>query len=201
MKRTKGSLGLGTNVVELLLPHRRPLLMVDAVDAFEPGPEPALVAGRHVSGNEGIFAGHFPALNLWPGVFTIEGMGQSCQLLFTIVEIRRRCEERGAHPDDALRELVNLERGFTLHPAFRPEEGRAFRELLSGAGAARCLGLASSVDVKLVAPVFAGCRIEYRVRLVHRLEDHLRFEVSAAVEGRIVARGAMTAVAGAAMPF
>jgi 3-hydroxyacyl-[acyl-carrier-protein] dehydratase len=175
--------------------------MVDTVDAFHPGPEPALVAGRHISANEGVFDGHFPTLNLWPGIYTIEGMGQSCQLLVTIVEFRRHYEERGADPDDALRELVNLERGFTLHPGFQAEQGRAFKDRLSQPDAELGLGLSSSVDVKLLAPVFAGCRLTYEVRLTSRLENHMRFDVSASVEDRVVARGSMTAVTGVPRAF
>jgi 3-hydroxyacyl-[acyl-carrier-protein] dehydratase len=201
MRKSKDNLGIGTNVVELLLPHRRPLLMVDTVDAFRPGEEPALVAGRHVSANEGVFDGHFPTLNLWPGIYTIEGMGQSCQLLVIIVEIRRRYEEGGADPDEGLRELVNLERGYTLHPGFDAGRGSAFKERLSQPDAGLDLGLSSSVDVKLLAPVFAGCRLTYEVRLTNRLENHLRFEVAASVEERIVARGSMTAVTGVPRSF
>ena len=74
-------LALGADVVQMLLPHRRPFLLVDAIDAIVLGPRPMLCAHKMVSANEPVFEGHFPGLSLWPGVYTIEGLGQTTNLL------------------------------------------------------------------------------------------------------------------------
>jgi 3-hydroxyacyl-[acyl-carrier-protein] dehydratase len=186
-----GALALGSNVVELLLPQRRPMLMVDRIEAFEAAPRPALEASRHVSANELFFEGHFPGLHLWPGCLTIEGMGQTAQLLVAVLAIRALHAEAGGEAGDALAALANLERGFTLHPAYDAARGEDFlrrRRELGGPS----LALGAAVDVKLLGPVFAGQKLDYRAELEAEHGDLMRFRVEAATGGVPVARGTMT---------
>jgi 3-hydroxyacyl-[acyl-carrier-protein] dehydratase len=194
----KGNLRLGANVVELLLPHRRPLLLVDFIDHFEDGDEPSLRAGKHVSAGDAVFDGHFPALYLWPGIYVIEGLGQSCHLLSVLLEIRRGLAEQGADPDQVLETLRNLDLGYRLHPGFKPEIPEEMVEAFGLVGLH--LGLASSVDIKFVKPVFAGQRLDYAVRITHRLDNMVRCGVEARVEGQIVAKGTTTASQGHLVP-
>lgn len=181
----------GADVVAALLPHRAPLLMVDRLESFTPGAQPSLRAGRAVSVNEPVFQGHFPGLSLWPGVYTIEGMGQSCQLLVTVLAIAEGFARAG-HGADAVAEAL---RG--MDPRHRIRGGaaslfaEALREHLGPPGAH--VGVSAAVDVRLLEPVFAGDLLEYEVRLTH-VRDHVRrFDVAASVERRPVARGTMTA--------
>jgi 3-hydroxyacyl-[acyl-carrier-protein] dehydratase len=67
--------------IERLLPQRPPLLLVDRVTATGDGGEPSLVAALDVTGDETVFAGHFPGRPVWPGSYTIEGLAQACALL------------------------------------------------------------------------------------------------------------------------
>ena len=71
---------LDAEAVRQLLPHRPPLLLVDAVDAFSSEP-PALRAHKLITAAEPVFAGHFPDRAIWPGVYCIEGLAQTCALL------------------------------------------------------------------------------------------------------------------------
>src|SRR5690606_29174491 len=70
--REEHRLELGPDVIERLIPHRRPLIMVDRVRGFELGERPTLWATRNVSANEPVFDGHFPGLHIWPGIYTQE---------------------------------------------------------------------------------------------------------------------------------
>jgi 3-hydroxyacyl-[acyl-carrier-protein] dehydratase len=71
---------LGPEIVQRLLPHRPPLLLVDAVTQFAVDP-PSLTATKHIAATEAVFAGHFPGRAIWPGAYTIEGLAQACALV------------------------------------------------------------------------------------------------------------------------
>jgi 3-hydroxyacyl-[acyl-carrier-protein] dehydratase len=196
MKRfdeTRQELKLGSEVVQLLIPHRRPLLLVDSVIAYRRAERPVLWAKRMITANEEIFAGHFPDLHLWPGIYTQEGMGQACHLLQVIAVMQDAWEERGHPPEQVLAALRNLEMGYRLHPGYRPQDSAFLKDL--GRDMAR-LGMSGSVDIRFLAPVFAGQCIEYTVTRTHVLDRLARFEVEAESEGRLVAQGRITGAIG-----
>lgn len=184
------ALGLGTNVVELLLPQRWPLQMVDRIEKVHEEAQPVIEASRFLSASDVVFRGHFPGFHLWPGVLTIEGMGQAGAALSAIIAIRDRMAAPSGDRDAGYEALRNLERGFTLHPGFKPREADEFRAAMRGWDIGASVGAA--VDVKLRRPVFAGQRLDYRVRAAHTVGDMVRYEVEASVNGAIVADGTMT---------
>ena len=183
------TLQLGSNVIEVLLPFRRPLNMVDKVVAYERAPVPRLRAYRCITANEPVFEGHFPGLHLWPGIYTQEGLGQAGAILAMIVGMQETWESKGGDPGEVLEALRNLERGFTMHPGYRPKD---HAKLLEELGAGRYLGLSASVNLKFLNPVFAGQRLDYEVVLVKRMDKLLRMEVEAAVENKTIVQGIMT---------
>lgn len=183
------TLHLGSNVIEVLLPFRRPLSLVDGVEAYERNPVPRLRSYRCITANEPVFDGHFRDLHLWPGIYTQEGLGQSGAILAMIVGMQEAWEGKGGDPAEVLEALRNLERGFTMHPGYRPQD---HAKLLEESGAGKFLGLSASVNLKFLNPVFAGQRLDYEVALVKRMDRLLRMEVEATVAGRTIARGIMT---------
>lgn len=194
----KTTLDLGPDVVQRLLPHRRPFLMVDRVESFEDGPTPTLVAARHISSNEPIFEGHFPGLHLWPGVYTIEGLLQTGNLLHILHVARELVRADGHDPDLVLAALKNLELGYRLQPGYQPALTERFSRLLGEtADPISRGGLAGAVDVKLLQPVFAGQRLEYRVTLSRVVDQLQRFDAEATVAGKTVAKGTLTSSRGA----
>jgi len=195
----RGNLKLGSNVIELLLPHRRPFIMVDFIDSYQYSPKPSLRAGRHISANEEVFKGHFPNLHIWPGVYTQEGLGQACNLLLVLVKLQRAWEEKGHDPIEVIELLRNLELGFRLHPGFKPAFSKGMLsafDILKGQ-----VGMSSSVEMKFLQPVFAGQCLDYQVNLTHEFDRQARFEVEAQVGGIPVARGKLTAVLGIRVPL
>lgn len=196
----KTLLELGPDVVQRLIPHRRPLLMVDRVESYEDGPQPTLRATRFISSNEPVFDGHFPGLHLWPGVYTIEGLLQTSNLLHILYVARQLVKEGGEDPDSVFAALVNLERGYRFHPGYQPELTERFTALLGAdPDPVSRGGLAGAIDVKLLSPVFAGQRLDYAVTLNRVVEQLQRFEVEASVAGRTVAKGVVTSSRGAMM--
>lgn len=183
-------LKLGADGVQRLLPHRRPFLFVDAIDAIAIGPRPSLRARKLVSSNEPVFDGHFPGHALWPGVYTIEGLGQATNLLNLLIALAEGFEQHGGTAADLIEALRGIDARARL--GARPPsaiEGR----LIEALGEPRSrIGYAGAVDIKLIEPVFAGATIEYRVTRTHVLANATRYDVEARVEERPVARGTMT---------
>lgn len=185
------SLRLGPDVIAALIPHRRPLVMVDGVAAYRHAPAPTLWAHRHISANEDIFTGHFPGVHLWPGVYTIEGLGQStliCAILAYLVGERERAGGTAADVYQALRAKQRA----TTQPLGR---AAAAASVLDGERAPRA-GMAGHIDVKFLAPVFGGCRLDYVVAMTHVVAPLARFDVEAFVDGAPVARGTMSGMLG-----
>jgi 3-hydroxyacyl-[acyl-carrier-protein] dehydratase len=198
-KRRPDALDLGPDVLRILLPHRRPFLMVDRITAYAPDKAPpTLRAVRHISANEPVFTGHFPELSIWPGVYTQEGLGQSCNLLVVLLELQRANKAQGTDPQGVLDALSNMELGHRLHPGFKPELAEQLLSWLPGSS--EFIGFTAAVDLKFMAPVFAGQRLDYLVQLTHRLDDMVRCDVEAQVEGAPVVRGTITGKLGIDLP-
>ncbi len=79
--------------VELLLPHRFPILLVDRVTAFYGPPRSEVQASYCVPADHPILAGHFPGRPIWPGALTIEGLAQTANLLGALLAC---LDDRGA---------------------------------------------------------------------------------------------------------
>lgn len=86
MRPLRLDLELDRRVVEGLLPHRPPLLLVDTIRGFRADPA-ALAAETVISPDHPVFAGHFPGRPLWPGVYTIEALAQASLLLFRLLQV------------------------------------------------------------------------------------------------------------------
>jgi 3-hydroxymyristoyl/3-hydroxydecanoyl-(acyl carrier protein) dehydratase len=185
----------GAEVVRMLIPQRPPLLLVDRALAFDRA-RPSLRCDKLISANEPVFAGHFPDLALWPGAYTIEGLGQAANLLEALSALTRACEEQGQDPDaliDALRDL---------HAAHRlSNKPLRSHPILEGYRGPSRVAMSAAIDVKLLEPVFAGQRLEYSVARTHSIGDAGRFAVEAWVDGRPVARGSITGSARFTLPL
>lgn len=65
--------------IETLIPHRPPFLWIDRVQELEPGVR--CVAVKFIDPASPIFAGHFPAKPILPGVLLIEAMAQTAGVM------------------------------------------------------------------------------------------------------------------------
>ena len=62
-----------------MIPHRPPFLWIDRVEELEPGVR--CVAVKFVDPADPIFAGHFPAKPILPGVLLIEAVAQTAGVM------------------------------------------------------------------------------------------------------------------------
>ncbi len=65
--------------IETMIPHRPPFLWIDRVEELEPGVR--CVAVKFVDPADPIFAGHFPAKPILPGVLLIEAVAQTAGVM------------------------------------------------------------------------------------------------------------------------
>jgi 3-hydroxyacyl-[acyl-carrier-protein] dehydratase len=65
----------GRDVLEQLLPHRAPMLLLDGIDAVDVA-QSTVRGYRTLRADDLGFAGHFPEGAIYPGVLLIETMGQ-----------------------------------------------------------------------------------------------------------------------------
>ena len=73
-----------TDDVKKVIPHRAPMLLVDNVVQMEP--EQSITTTWHIDPEREIFKGHFPGDPVLPGVYTVENMAQTADILILSTE-------------------------------------------------------------------------------------------------------------------
>jgi 3-hydroxyacyl-[acyl-carrier-protein] dehydratase len=79
------TLPFGTSVIQKLLPHRYPFLLIDRVVEFESGKR--VLAYKNLTVNEPFFQGHFPNHPVMPGVLVVEALAQTGGVLDQLTHI------------------------------------------------------------------------------------------------------------------
>ena len=173
-------------IIELLLPHRTPFLMVESIVGYIGGDAPILNAERPIRRSEPVFSGAEPPL-YWPSVYIIEGLGQCCSLLSLIWIWEHRCAANALSSENVSAVLANT----------KSADGDYISEQLleifgdSTMNTTSRIGMLASVDVEIVGCVKAGELLQYRVELKRVFGRLVSFAVQASVETQVVARGTM----------
>ena len=69
-------------LIQRVIPHRYPFLMIDRVRDIRPGV--SAIGVKNVTVNEPHFQGHFPGVPIMPGVTIIEAMAQTAAVLVSL---------------------------------------------------------------------------------------------------------------------
>jgi 3-hydroxyacyl-[acyl-carrier-protein] dehydratase len=124
--------------IEKRIPHRPPFLWIDRVEELEPGVR--CVAWLLVDGTNPLFAGHFPARPILPGVLIIEAVAQTAAVMLGAEAPAAGC---------ALLAAVNRFKFF--RPVTPGMHLRIETRLLTRAGKMACIEGTVSVDGAKVA--------------------------------------------------
>ena len=75
---------LSKEEIKAIIPHRDPMLLVDPVEEMVPGDR--IAATFYVDPAREIFKGHFPGEPVLPGVYSVECMAQTADILLLSAE-------------------------------------------------------------------------------------------------------------------
>jgi 3-hydroxyacyl-[acyl-carrier-protein] dehydratase len=129
--------------IQALIPHRPPFLWIDRVEELEPGVR--CVALKFVDPENPIFAGHFPAKPILPGVILIEAVAQTAGVMLGSAARGANQRPQGA----ALLAAVN--RFKFLKPVTPGQKLRVETRKLTEVGQLACVGGTVWVDGEMVA--------------------------------------------------
>ena len=127
--------------IETMIPHRAPFLWIDRVEELEPGVR--CVAMKLVDPADPIFAGHFPAKPILPGVLLIEAVAQTAGVMLG------SAGQPGTGGGVALLAAVN--RFKFIKPVSPGQELRIETKKLTEVGNMACIGGTVWVDGEMVA--------------------------------------------------
>ena len=82
------------SLIEILLPHRSPFLMVDSITSYKGGKNPSMLANYTVKDNDPVYSNN-ESVGHWPSMFIIEGLGQCCNLVIVISALEKGLMEAG----------------------------------------------------------------------------------------------------------
>jgi beta-hydroxyacyl-ACP dehydratase FabZ len=132
------------NEIETLIPHRPPFLWIDRVEELEPGVR--CVAVKFVDPANPIFAGHFPAKPILPGVLLIEAVAQTAGVMMGSSAPQAADKSR-----EGVALLASVNRFKFLKPVTPGQELRIETKKLTEVGQLVCIGGTVSVGGEIVA--------------------------------------------------
>ena len=131
--------------IEMLIPHRSPFLWIDRVEELEPGVR--CVAVKFVDPANPVFAGHFPAKAILPGVFLIEAMAQTAGVMLGSATP----PEGTGRSNEGVALLAAVNRFKFLQPVTPGQNLRVETKKLAELGQIACIGGTVWVDGEIVA--------------------------------------------------
>jgi 3-hydroxyacyl-[acyl-carrier-protein] dehydratase len=125
--------------IESLIPHRPPFLWIDRVEELEPGVR--CVAAKFIDPANPIFAGHFPAQPILPGVLLIEAVAQTAGVMLGSVEMTRSSStSQAAKPSTGVALLAAVNRFKFLKPVTPGQEIRIETKKMTEVGRMALIG-------------------------------------------------------------
>ena len=173
-------------LIEMILPHRSPFLMVDEITSYGSGKNPSLQAHFKVKEKEPLYFQN-ESDNYWPSLFVMEGLGQSCNLLIVISALEKgllKADYKINSMDEVFRRLVD-------------KESDEVSEILKGILHQRqmetfsSIGFMGATDMEITGHARPGQLISYEVKLNQAFGSLFHSDVKAYTDNKLIARGTM----------
>jgi 3-hydroxymyristoyl/3-hydroxydecanoyl-(acyl carrier protein) dehydratase len=174
------------SLIEIIIPHRPPFLMVDSITFYKSGKSPTMIATYMVKGKEPLY--HFSQSDAhWPSIYVIEGLGQACNLMIVITALEKELMKTGLNIgsiDEVLKALTDEE----------PDETTAFikdslqkrmRETYSS------IGFLGSADMEITGHAMQGQVVSYEVQQNQAFGSLFHSTVKAYANTNLIACGTM----------
>lgn len=130
--------------IEKIIPHRPPFLWIDRVEELEPGVR--CVAVKTIDPRDPIFAGHFPAKPILPGVLLIEAVAQTAGVM-----LGTAAPQAGNESGSGVALLAAVNRFKFLQPVAPGRQLRIETRKLTEIGRMACITGTVWVDGEMVA--------------------------------------------------
>lgn len=119
--------------VKTMIPHREPILLVDAITAVD-RQQQAIRGLRRIAHDDPVFRGHFPGDPVYPGVLLVEMMGQLCLCLHALTD---------AAAETTRLRLLKIHHAVFVHAVYPGDELTLLGQQISDTGITRiCAGQA-----------------------------------------------------------
>jgi 3-hydroxyacyl-[acyl-carrier-protein] dehydratase len=135
--------------IETMIPHRAPFLWIDRVEELEPGVR--CVAVKFVDPANPIFAGHFPAKPILPGVLLIEAVAQTAGVMLASAAPQSADKSDAEVAGGGVALLGAVNRFKFLKPVTPGQELRIETKKITEAGRMAYIGGTVSVGGEIVA--------------------------------------------------
>lgn len=171
-------------LIELLLPHRSPFLMVDLITSYRGGKNPALHAIYTLKENDRLYFNN-ESNGHWPSMYIIEGLGQACNLLIVIAALEKGLMEAGLKIN-SMGEILNSLVDEEPDEKTRVLKGFLHQRLLETYSNVGFLG---SADVEITGRARQGQMISYEVQQNLAFGTLFHSSVRAYTNDNLIARG------------
>lgn len=174
------------SVIEKLLPHRPPFLMVDSISSYKGGQNPSMTANFTVTDKEPAYSDNESGSHL-PSIYIIEGLGQCCNLVIIISALEHGLIKAGLRiktMDDVLKGLMYDE----PDEITRTLKGILHQRLMEPYSNVGFLG---SADMEITGRARYGQEISYEVRQNQAYGSLYHSTGKAFVNNNLIARGTL----------
>lgn len=168
---------ISRNIIEQILPHKPPFLMVDRISEYNYGRIPGLTAECRINNSLPAYLCE-KGKSYLPSVYIIEGLGQSCNLLSVFLALETTFKEENTHIKEKLNHINSI---YSAKANSKVESG--VLKTLS------MIGLLASVEVEFLERVFIGDILTYQIEQQKVIGNLSHFRVNALVKNQTVAKG------------